>query len=327
MRKQVLVIALSIITLAINATIWRVTKDASFLPHFGNLQHAIDSCGVGDTIYVYPGNYSSIEIKKQLAIFGVGYFIAENAKDSLTSFASTSNVDNVTFSTGSDFSLISGISVGGITCNNVNNITISGNKYGGISLNNTKYLTIKKNIGGSITGIRCSNALISNNIWSGGGQTNGVNFDEYSNVILQNNYLQCRIVIYNSIVFNNIEDYNPRSYDYNWYYLYSSSLNNCNLMSNISTNGTFGSGSNNFSASFEQLYPNGVSADNYKLPQNSIAKGKGLGGVDCGPFGGDDPYCLSGLNYIPTIAKLSMPIKANGNNGLPVKVIVKSNKP
>lgn len=318
MRKQVLVIALSIITLTLNATIWRVTKDASFLPHFGNLQHAIDSCGVGDTIYVYPGSYGSIEIKKQLTIFGVGYFIAENAKDTLISFASTSHLENITFSAGSDFSLMSGLEVGGnIYCTAANNITISGNKYGGISLTNSNYLIIKKNYGGGISGVNCLNTLISNNIMG------GINFDIKSNIYLQNNYISDRIILFNSTLINNICTFHYY-YSYGYYY---NEITNSYIKNNINrANWSTIDGNTQFTENGE-IYPNALIADNYKLSESSIAKGKGLGGVDCGPFGGDDPYCVSGLNYIPTIAKMSVPVKVTGSNGLAVKVIIKSSKP
>lgn len=314
MKTKILI--LTCLLLAVNlqaSTLWRVSSDKSLKPHYSNFQHAIDSCEVGDTIYVYPGNYGSVEIKKKLTILGVGYFIAENAKDTLISFASTSHLDNITFSAGSDFSLMSGLEVGGnINCTTANNITISGNKYGGIGLTNSNYLIIKKNYGGGISGTNCLNTLISNNILG------DINLDIYSNAYIQYNHTQSRISVFNSNIINNINYYGS--------HYYPNMLSNCQVMNNISYEGWDSNKGNIQIGNLNEVYPNGVTADNYKLQQNSIAKGKGTGSTDCGPFGGDDPYCLSGLNYIPSIAKLSMPVTITGSNGLPVKVIVRSNR-
>ena len=305
MKTRIILFALIGITISAQAAnLWRVTSDKSLKPHFSNLQHAIDSCGVGDTIYVYPGNYGTVEVKKKVNIFGVGYFIAENAKDTLTSFVSTSHLDNITFSAGSDFSLISGLEVGsGINCNSANNITISGNKYGGISLTNSNYMIIKKNYGGGINGVNCLNTMISNNIMG------GINFDISSNVFVQNNFMNAKISVYNSTLVNNIDVYNCNVYydNYGHTYLDSHSLINSTIQYNISLNALFGTINGNFQVSPNLIFSSPIIADNYQLTVNSAAKGAGLGGVDCGPFGGDDPYCVSGLNYIPTEKSIAAP--------------------
>lgn len=319
MKTNNFLLLISCLLFAVNlqaTKLWRVTKDASFMPHFGDLQLAINGADSGDTIYVYPGNYGTVEISKKLTIFGVGYFLAENAKDTITTFVGTSNVDNINFIAGADFSIISGMTVNnGINCTNVNNITISGNRYGNIGLTSSNYIVIKKNYGGGISGIYCSNTLVSNNILS------GINFDVNSNLFFQNNYTNGRIIMSNSTLINNID-----SYDSFQAYHFPNQFNNCSIMNNISLNALYGSNNGNIQSALDLIFTYPIIADNYQLSSNSAAKGIGLGGVDCGPFGGNDPYCLSGLNYIPSIAKLSMPLNVTGNNGLSVKVIVKSNR-
>jgi hypothetical protein len=154
----------------------------------------------------------------------------------------------------------------------------------------------------------------------------GINFDIVSNAYIKNNYMSGKINVYNSNILNNIDFYTYQL-GYGWGSYYDGhNITNSFITNNVSLHGLFGTTNENFQANSELIFPNGIIADNLQLPANSAAKGKGLGGVDCGPFGGDDPYCLSGLNYIPTIAKLSIPVKTTGSNGLAVKVIVRSNR-
>ena len=56
------------------------------------------------------------------------------------------------------------------------------------------------------------------------------------------------------------------------------------------------------------------------LADNSIAKGAGEGGTDCGAFGGDEPYVLSGLPSGPIVYELSMPSQVSGSSTLNVRV-------
>jgi hypothetical protein len=64
----------------------------------------------------------------------------------------------------------------------------------------------------------------------------------------------------------------------------------------------------------------------YILKEGSPAKGAGVNGVDCGIFGGDEPYVLSGIPPIPTIYEAIVPSTATSNGGLPVKIKAKTNK-
>jgi len=301
--------------------LWKVSKDASYFPHYGDLQKAIDGANAGDTIYVYPGNYGNIVINKQLTVYGVGYFLPENTKDSLTTFVSPSRIGDIRFKSGAKSTLISGLHTNRIFCDTVSSICISGNRISGITLTKSNGIFIQKNyFDGSIDGIISNGITIRNNICS------TVNFDLESSSNYSNNY-SGQIIISNSTIQNNIIMDNPWSNIYGWQN--ANSLLNCSIQKNIFRNNPPNSGTfanNNFFASFEEVFVNGIQNDNCKLTNTSVAKGKGIAGVDCGPFGGDDPYCLSGLNFIPTIAIMSVPTKASANNGLPVRVIVKSNK-
>jgi hypothetical protein len=70
----------------------------------------------------------------------------------------------------------------------------------------------------------------------------------------------------------------------------------------------------------------GYSTDGkYVLSATSPAKAAGLYGEDCGAFGGDTPYILSGMPPIPSIYYLNVPGVAAQNNTLKTTTKAKSN--
>ena len=72
--------------------------------------------------------------------------------------------------------------------------------------------------------------------------------------------------------------------------------------------------------------PSGTTDGQWQLRNGSPAIGAGLGGVDCGMFGGTDPYVLSGIPDIPMITSLYVPSRANPTDGLDVKITIESKK-
>ena len=80
MKTKIFIIGALCIAFTAYATVWRVSKDATFLPDYSEVQAAADGAEAGDSIYIYPGNYGNVIVKKKLAIFGVGYFLVENIK-------------------------------------------------------------------------------------------------------------------------------------------------------------------------------------------------------------------------------------------------------
>jgi hypothetical protein len=62
----------------------------------------------------------------------------------------------------------------------------------------------------------------------------------------------------------------------------------------------------------------------FHLIEGSPAIGYGQYGVDCGAFGADAPYVLSGLPPIPHIFETNIPVSGTSNSGLPVNVKIKS---
>lgn len=52
----------------------------------------------------------------------------------------------------------------------------------------------------------------------------------------------------------------------------------------------------------------------WQFQANSPAKAYGINGEDCGIFGGDSPYKLSGIADRPLIYSLDVPFSVGGNN-------------
>lgn len=324
MRKLILISSLIVFVLLVNASTWRVSKDATFLPHYSEVQAAVDGAVAGDTIHVYPGNYGDVVIRKKIAIFGVGYFLVENDKDSLTSFTTPSNMGTITFKPGSDNSVISGTSSGRIYCDSVNSVQISGVNVDGITLRNSNSICIVKNyLRNQLDGTSSLNLLINNNLGS-----YNVSFDGNSGGIFLNNYFNWMRAS-NFTVQNNISVSEAWS-RWGWDWSEHSEFTNSRVENNIFKNNVWNI--NNFSKSnilgtTAEIMVIDIKADKYLLNDTSIAKGAGVGGIDCGPYGGDDPYCPSGIIMIPTVVRLSIPTKASAESGLNIKAIIKSNKP
>ncbi|MCB1121839.1 MAG: hypothetical protein KJT03_09845, partial [Verrucomicrobiae bacterium] len=58
----------------------------------------------------------------------------------------------------------------------------------------------------------------------------------------------------------------------------------------------------------------------FQLSEGSIAIGSGLNGADIGPFGGNNPYMLSGMPGIPRMTRFSLPPTATGLTAVTVEV-------
>lgn len=64
--------------------------------------------------------------------------------------------------------------------------------------------------------------------------------------------------------------------------------------------------------------------DRYILKSASPAIGAGVGGVDCGAFGGASPYKLSGIPFIPLVYQINAPSSGSAASGINVNVKVRA---
>ena len=333
--NRILKIALcltAIVSLNASAKIWRI-NNTGIPANFTSIQQANDTSIVqaGDTLHLEPSptTYGTLIASKKLIIIGPGYYLNENQNQQQN--ITSAKITSFDLYPGSGGTVISGLKVTGNNFIRTGNVSINRNLLdGGIYLDNT-------------TAPSFSNVLISQNYFL----TNcvdvltGSGSYTISNLIITNNYLPEYIslnanisgVISNNVIgqflFSNVTNFNIKNnIFYGNYSTYIQGASNA-IFNNIgiSTNGLPANNGNQNGASILNLFVGNVNSttDNqWKLSPSSGALGAGVGGVDCGMYGGLSPYVVSGLPPVPSIYLLTAPVNSNGNQ-LPITIGVKSN--
>ena len=332
--KKLILLALCFTTLTVlnsSAKIWRVNS-AGLPADFTTIQAAHDAASVaaGDTLHIEPStvSYGNLTSTKKLIIIGPGYFLNENSGQQAN--PTTATIGRLILNSGSDGSLITGLTIttsGNAHEINTGNITISRNDFKGSHIymsGSSSYsnVIISGNYGigtvyySSSSELLITNLFILNNVVTSLGLTN-----QFSGTIANNVIGSSNIRISNFIIKNNI------CIDGQWQTVFVGSNNT--ISNNISAaNGGLpaGNGNQNY-VSMANVFVglSGNSTDGqYQLKLNSPAIGAGLNGEDCGIFGGNTPYHLSGLPKIPSVYLLTAPTNSNGPT-LPVTISVKTN--
>ena len=312
-------------------------NDSSAVPpnSFSNINDALQAANPagGDIIYLEPSttNYGSIILEKPVTIVGNGYYLdGSSGNPDLQENTSDSRLLTIDLRDGSEGSRFVGLAVSNFTFTTIlspTNITIEkclifGNITGS---NNSSYsdVEIRKNFffnTGNIFNratITLTDIFVENNIFRSDVSSNSSNSS--SNLVFRNN-VASRPFLTGYYVANNI-------------FTSTSSLlsfTNCIIRNNIfasnqSANVTVGpisgpGGANNGNNLVSQpiasvIVDSGSSDGRYQLAPGSPAIGGGVdisgNKPDCGAFGGNDPYRLSGIPDIPTIYELTFP---NGNS-------------
>jgi hypothetical protein len=324
-------LALAFAGTTVQATILRVNQYAQAGAGYTTLQAAHNAASTGDTIYVEPGIYSSLAISKRLVIIGPGYFLGQNPET--PTGAGTAKINSITFNLGSQYSMISGLTI-------LDRITIK-----------ASYITVQKcyvnsegngwwavTIDTSLTGI-----ILRQNYFQV--TYNGIQVNAKSDITICNNYLYA----YNNLNFtssqgngtilNNVFD----SYSGSLSMTLSSvvTLKNNIFYKGVSLGGTGYSAFYNICAGTEfgtvsgnqanvnmtnVFVGNGSLDGRWQLKTGSPAIAAGEGGVDCGIFGGDEPYVLSGLpKNLPIIYYLYTSGQGNATDGLQIHLKAKAN--
>jgi len=122
--------ALTIISHDASAHIWRVNSDATKSPDFTTINDAIAAATAGDTIQVEPSAmaYPTANLNKRLVLLGNGYFLhgSNLQANQDSSFVISINVDSSAVNANGSGSFISGISAGSISLlHNVHDVTIT----------------------------------------------------------------------------------------------------------------------------------------------------------------------------------------------------------
>jgi hypothetical protein len=296
---------------------------------FKTLQEALDGTNSGDTLYVEPSStsYGDLTLTKNRTLIGNGYFLDQNIEAQWNKLPSM--LENVTFSEGS-----SGSQLIGFQCNvniniNVSNIIIRRN-----------YVT-RDVILSQVTD-PISKIILSENYFNRGFSMTG----SFHDIIIKNNILILSQTEYgypgdfygtvdgNGIFMNNViigvfVPYVRGSIlSLKNFYVQNNILTSCNvifeacvLSNNIASDASFGDQNGNrqnIDLSTVFLY-SGSADGQYQLKEGSPAIGAGYAGVDCGAFGGDTPYVLSGIPPIPAIYHFGIGSR-NGQNIITLKV-------
>lgn len=312
------------ISVALFATVWRVNPTPGASAHYSSLQAAHDAQTTlnGDTLYLEGSTFSAggLSISKQLTVIGNGYFLAQNPQTQFNLSPSIINGYLYCYN-GSQGSKFIGCTFWASVYLYTNNLTFERNHFGNtvnyqiypqanvsdIAILNNYFETVWYHYSFSF-GNTHSNILVANNYFAG-----YVNVSTNFSGIFANNIFGSQIWINNSTLVNNIA-LNPVA------------LANCITKNNIGNSTQFGDqNGNQQNISQQSLFvgPTGTSTDGqWQLKTGSPAIGAGEGGVDCGIFGGANPYKLSGLPPIPAIYDLNS--QSLPSNTLNVNIKAKS---
>jgi hypothetical protein len=287
-----------------------------------NLQTAIDNATAGTAFLIEPGNYGDVTVSKRVALVGSGYF--QNTSGAI--------IANLTFNTGAENSIVTGLAITQHLYIGASNITIQRN------LINTIDIGFNASISISVSGVLIkqnfvqsyiqfydsnSNAYIGNNIIISYIAINyaGVTGQIVNNTIIDENGSQSYVSTFQISFINNIVVTNSAG----------GSSTNALFTNNIITDGHFttSDASNKKITDWSTVfvgYPsnNGFTQDGrYALLGTSPAKGAGSGGIDCGAFGGSEPYVLQGIPIGPIIYQLIAPSGAAAGQTFQVQIKAK----
>ncbi|WP_226177227.1 hypothetical protein [Hymenobacter lucidus] len=309
-----------LIATSAEAKVWRVDNNTGTPGDFTTATAAVTSSSVasGDTLYFNGSatDYGSATLTKKLVMIGPGYFLNENPETQVVT--QTARLSNIVLNPGSQGSEVMGFE--GVSCDiRTSNIVMRRNKdcyaYIGyyISTGVSNVFVSQNYIYAVYVGSSCTNVFITNNYIFSSGISSSTTAVIH---VAQNVINGPGITTYNSFVYNNIMNSGSVSGTGNSY--------NNNLC-----NGTqFAAGNGNVqNVTMTNVFVGTGSTDGkWKLKAGSPALGAGINGEECGMFGGNEPYILSGLPPIPAIWSFSQPsivpasgtlqirIKANAHN-------------
>jgi hypothetical protein len=299
---------------------------------YSTFQLAHNASAAGDTIMMFPGSdFSQSTMSKRLVVIGPGYFLSQNAGLQANALGMDSVptgqtlVINNTAANGSIFQGCS-VPVNGmkLDAEGLTNITFQRCWFLGESsqfsvqfsksVNNINFLqcvfkssaVTYENSTTVATNVSFINCLF---YAPGNGFHYGVNFSNNSphSGLFQN----CIMNSFNNngnfyfrlngtwVINNSIANINPTYFEGS-----GISFQNC-----VGTSNQFPVGNGNKqNQTWENIFTLTGSTDaRYTLKAGSPAIGAGIGGTDCGIFGGTTPYKLSGIPSIPTIYAISSP--------------------
>ncbi len=332
MKKSLLIALFSLAFLSAFATIWHVNNNAGVTSNFNSLDAAFSSSQVvnGDTLYVYGSGMSygsPAALTKRLTLIGPGYFLNQNGGLQYNQMIAA--IDYLSFQAGSEGSLASGLVISSASVsaanvvlqrNNLSVVTLSANNCMVLQnfFNNVPYYNYPLYVYSPSTVVVANNFIpygIGNN-WAYY-MEDGCSSTFYNNTVRGG----CRFV--NTEVYNCVIGWHSYPWEFPFAVSGSTSIHHTVL-------GDFGFDWSSYTNDPTNLYnvadqifmQTGSTDGYYQLCDGSPAIGAGVGGADCGMFGGATPYKLSGIPAIPTIYNFVAP--ATGFT-IPIQIGARSN--
>ena len=360
MKNKILltVCFIALLSISASAKIWRVNNNTAINADYSDLQLALTNTPAGDTLYVEgsqkpykPADSNLIFcIYKKLTIVGPGNNLVGIEGSTYDKFCA--ELDYLCIAEGADGTKIEGMKINQLLYIGANNITISRNYINGIQCCTKKYDSGNGPIFiVSVSDIKICKNLISYLIISN--KAYQVNYDQgsvASKCIISNNIVRDYITGYGhgTIITNNTVLSTAR---WIWEWGWSDTndaicVTNSIVQNNIIVSSVF-IGSTTYATntspnvfhSANNTISNNVVINNttftgtgsfdaqYLLsPHGSNASKAGVNGVDCGAFGGSDPYVLGGMPAIPHVYSISAPASGTATSGIAVTIKVKSQK-
>jgi hypothetical protein len=323
-----------------SASCFRVNNQGMGAP-YTTINGAIGAASSGDTIYVEGSsvNYSSFTCSKQLIILGPGYFLSSNPETQACLYPATISGSS-TFGSGSSGSVIMGISFS--TGSYYINLTINAPDV--VIKRNSFYLSSTNSDNQPILQINANNTIVAQNFFERIGNGYAIRIAaNMSGILIHNNYLSHASLANPVISSPATSSLTVTNNVFSGYV----GLSNANVFNNIMINGSISYSlsvvSNNIGNSTQFPLPDNLQNIDMNLvfdlsdpsPDGKFrlidsvsnpAIGYGNLGEDCGMFGGNDPYKLSGVPPVPAIYFFYAPVSGSDMNGLPAHIKIKSNE-
>jgi hypothetical protein len=338
--KAIITSLLLIFVYNLQARTWIVSNEPGFPGDFSDLQACINTAVNGDIILVQGSavSYGDIEIRKRLIIMGPGYFLGQNPQTQVN--LANARLNSISILNGSMGAIIQGLEVTGSKTIESYSTGVGSIEDAGIIVDSTNALIMSCLVHNSVAiknsvGTLLRKSYVKNYVfcWQ---DVNGCRVDNsiVLGLYVKNTEVSNCIVNFsiaggghytNSIFQNNIFGYQGGVH-------FFVDFDSCVFNNNILTNDFLGThlGSNTIST-YPELYigyaiPGKYSPDAvFQLAPRSPAIGFGINGIDCGPFGGSDPYRLSGISFHPNIWSVTMPNTATSGGGLQIQLKVNAN--
>jgi hypothetical protein len=309
---MLLLVAMLLITFSY-AKIWRVNNVPGVSADFTSAQLAHDNAQVqaGDTLHLEPSttSYGNLTLTKRLTLISIGDFFAANPTVQYATVPGRLGVVTINNANANGSVLHCNIS-SSLSLTGVSNIRIERCRIeSNLSLSNSSSITILNNFLYLVSIVNNSTSVIvSNNIIE-----YYIDMANTTSAVITNNVIKAVNTglitsnIYNSTFQNNIINKTLTI-------VFAASIVQNNLTSNTTL--PAGNGNQN-SVAMTNVFVNPIGTDDasFRLQTASAnpAAGAGVGGIDCGAYGGSTAFKPGLQAAIPAIYKINAPVTPSGS--------------